>query len=67
VGQQKNREKRRSLLSGLQGSETGREACPDSLNGVNGYREAQVGQQRNICKALIENNIRALILTMAGT
>jgi len=27
----------------------------------------QAGQQKNVCKTLIDNNIRALSFTMAGT
>jgi len=49
------------------GKETGREACPDGMSKANGYREAQVGQQKNVCKTLIENNIRAFLFAIAGT
>jgi len=50
---------RRSLLNGLWGRQTGREACPDSMSVANAYREAQVGQQKR--SHFIHNRLKSRI------
>jgi hypothetical protein len=48
-------------MKGREGEGTGREACPDMTSIARNHREAQVDQPFYTRKALIHNNIEALL------